>query len=112
MTKMQNPFIWYDLMTPDVEGAKKFYSEVVGWNFIAQMPTYNVASVGKIGVGGIMETPAELKSKVQSILAAITPEQAKTMLPNRYTGFVSGNHATYAPIEKAGVAVGKIKAKS
>ena len=56
--------------------------------------------------------PVELKSKVQSILAAITPEQAKTLLPNRYTGFVPGNHATYAPIEKAGVAVGKIKAKS
>ena len=61
MTKMQNPFIWYDLMTPDVEGAKKFYSDVVGWNFTAQMPAYNVANVGKIGVGGIMETPAELK---------------------------------------------------
>ena len=57
---MQNPFVWYDLMTPDVEGAKKFYAEVVGWNFTAQMPAYNVANVGKFGVGGIMETPAEL----------------------------------------------------
>lgn len=54
----------------------------------------------------------EFKSKVQSALAAITVEQAKTLLPNRYTGFVAGNHATYAPIEKAGLAVGKIKAKS
>ena len=54
----------------------------------------------------------ELKDRVQKILTAITTDQAKTLLPNRYTGFVAGNHATYAPIEKAGLAVGKIKAKS
>ena len=24
-------FIWYELMTPDVEGAKAFYAAVVGW---------------------------------------------------------------------------------
>ncbi|MBV1693581.1 MAG: phosphate/phosphite/phosphonate ABC transporter substrate-binding protein [Hyphomicrobiales bacterium] len=56
--------------------------------------------------------PPELMKQVQSILAAITPEQAKTLLPDRYTGFVVANHATYAPIERAGLAVGKIKAKS
>ena len=25
-------FIWYELMTPDAEGAKAFYDAVVGWN--------------------------------------------------------------------------------
>jgi predicted enzyme related to lactoylglutathione lyase len=60
MTKMQNPFIWHDLMTSDVEGAKKFYAEVVGWNYTQQPPAYTVANVGKIGVGGIMATPPEL----------------------------------------------------
>ena len=55
---------------------------------------------------------AEFKSRVQSILTAISVEQAKTLLPNRYTGFVAATHATYAPIEKAGLAVGKIKARS
>ena len=54
----------------------------------------------------------ELKANVQKILTSITVEQAKTLLPNRYTGFVAGTHATYASIEKAGLAVGKIKAKS
>ena len=34
MSKMQNPFIWHDLMTKDVEAAKKFYADVVGWTFI------------------------------------------------------------------------------
>ena len=27
----KNSFVWYDLMTPDVAGAKKFYSAVAGW---------------------------------------------------------------------------------
>ena len=55
---------------------------------------------------------AELKGNVQRILTAITVEQAKLLLPNRYTGFVLASHADYASIEKAGLAVGKIKAKS
>src|SRR4029078_7818966 len=24
-------FIWYDLLTPDADGSKRFYSHVVGW---------------------------------------------------------------------------------
>jgi len=58
---MQNPFVWHDLMTPDVEAAKTFYADVVGWNYTNQPPSYHVANVGKIGVGGIMETPPEIK---------------------------------------------------
>ncbi len=59
------------------------------------------------------DAPAEPRaSQVQKILTAITQEQAKTLLPNRYTGFVAATHANYAPIEKAGIAVGKIKAKT
>ena len=55
---------------------------------------------------------ADLKANVQKILTAITVEQAKTLLPNRYTGFVPSTHANYSSIEKAGIAVGKIKVKS
>nr|WP_314541233.1 phosphate/phosphite/phosphonate ABC transporter substrate-binding protein [uncultured Massilia sp.] len=50
--------------------------------------------------------------QVQKILTAITVEQAKTLLPPHYTGFVKADHAAYASIEKAGIAVGKIKRKS
>ena len=31
MSDDQGRFIWYELMTPDVEAAKRFYGEVVGW---------------------------------------------------------------------------------
>jgi len=57
-------------------------------------------------------TSNELAKQVQAVLTAITPEQAKSLLPNRYTGFVAADHASYRSIEKAGLAVGKIKAKS
>jgi phosphonate transport system substrate-binding protein len=57
-------------------------------------------------------TPQELIDKVQKILLAITPEQAKTLLPNHYTGFVAATHASYESVEKAGIAVGKIKPKT
>jgi phosphonate transport system substrate-binding protein len=58
------------------------------------------------------DAPKELKAQVRDILTAITPEQAKTLLPPRYTGFIAADHAAYATIEKAGIAVGKIKAKA
>ena len=54
----------------------------------------------------------ELGAQVQRILTAITVEQAKTLLPPRYTGFVPATHASYETIEKAGIAVGKIKARA
>lgn len=54
---------------------------------------------------------ADFGANVQRILTAITEEQAKTLLPSRYTGFVAATHASYDAIEKAGLAVGKIKRK-
>ena len=58
------------------------------------------------------DAPKAFGAQVQKILTAITVEQAKTLLPPRYTGFVAATHASYASIEKAGIAVGKIKPKS
>jgi phosphonate transport system substrate-binding protein len=56
-------------------------------------------------------TSKEFADRVQKILTSITPEQAKTILPPRYTGFVAATHKSYDMIEKAGIAVGKIKPK-
>src|SRR5262245_26922232 len=50
-------FYWNELMTRDVEKAKKFYSSTVGWTFDA-MPmdgaTYWVAKMGDKPVGGML----------------------------------------------------------
>ena len=51
----------------------------------------------------------EFSAQVQKTLTEITVEQAKSMLPNRYTGFVANTHAGYKAIEDAGIAVGRIK---
>lgn len=57
------------------------------------------------------ETSPELAAHIQSILTGITPDQAKTLLAPHYTGFTAATHDTYDVIEKAGIAVGKIKPK-
>ncbi|HSU03976.1 MAG TPA: hypothetical protein VLI93_00225, partial [Acetobacteraceae bacterium] len=51
----------------------------------------------------------DLMAHVQTVLTAITVDQAKSLLPPHYTGFVPATHASYTSIEKAGIAVGKIK---
>ena len=56
--------------------------------------------------------PKDMGAQVQKILTAITVEQAKTLLPPRYSGFVAATHKSYDMIEKAGIAVGKIKPKA
>jgi phosphonate transport system substrate-binding protein len=55
--------------------------------------------------------PKAFSDQVQKVLTSITPEQAKSILPPRYTGFVAATHKSYDMIEKAGIAVGKIKPK-
>jgi len=52
-----------------------------------------------------------LAARIQGILLGITEAEAKTILPNHYTGFVAATHASYKMIEDAGMAVGRIKKK-
>lgn len=54
--------------------------------------------------------PAVIKT-VRDTVAAITEEQAKTIMPPHYTGWVPATHASYKLIEDAGVAIGKLKAR-
>ena len=61
-------FVWHQLMTRDVPGAKKFYSGLVGWK--AQPwpldPAYTVCHAADVPVAGIMEIPADLPAEVPS----------------------------------------------
>jgi len=51
-------------------------------------------------------------SKVQEAVLAISEEQALTLMPKNYTGWVAATHASYKLIEDAGVSVGRLKPKS
>lgn len=58
-------FVWRELLTTDVEAAKGFYGELLGWSFKAAMDmgpmgTYWIASVGETGVCGMMTKPADV----------------------------------------------------
>ena len=43
-------------------------------------------------------------------MLSIDPDQAKTIMPAHYTGWVGATHADYKMIEQAGLAVGALKA--
>ena len=56
-------FFWYELMTTDIEAAREFYADVVGWrpesfqsSDLSGRP-YIVMNAGDRGVGGIMKLP-------------------------------------------------------
>jgi predicted enzyme related to lactoylglutathione lyase len=58
-------FIWYELMTPDAEGAKTFYDSVVGWTISDPEPAYNGyrmigRSDGKFA-GGVLPLTQEMQ---------------------------------------------------
>lgn len=57
MTNVHGEYIWYELMTTDPEGAKKFYDDVVGWN-IGDKPDgdmdYRMIGAGDGFVGGML----------------------------------------------------------
>lgn len=55
------PFIWYDLVTTDMDAATRFYSSVIGWSIAdSGMPgmTYSVLKASGAMVGGMMGMPA------------------------------------------------------
>ena len=58
-------FSWSELITPDPESAKIFYSKVFGWSTRdREMPngTYTTCQVDQHSVAGIMKTPADAPS--------------------------------------------------
>jgi phosphonate transport system substrate-binding protein len=50
-----------------------------------------------------------LVEKVQQLVVAIDADQAKSIMPAHYTGWIAATHADYTMIEQAGLAVGALK---
>ena len=62
-------FCWNELMTRDIEAAKKFYSELIGWNpTYGGMPgmDYTLLKIGDKDAGGMMAMPDEVPKEVPS----------------------------------------------
>ena len=57
-------FVWYELMTTDMEAAKAFYADVVGWGTQdASMPgmAYTLFTAGGASVSGLMDLPEDAR---------------------------------------------------
>ena len=92
-------FIWYELMTPDAEGAKAFYDAVVGWNIgegVAEFNGYRMINTGDGGAaGGVLPLDDEMQQHgarptwlgyisvrdVDSKVAAIEESGGKSLMP-------------------------------
>ena len=62
--KLHGRFVWYDLMSPDVDGSKTFYANVAGWTNEAwetppEMPPYTMWMADDTSIGGLMPLPEE-----------------------------------------------------
>ena len=86
--------------------SRRNFLTIAGAASLGLAPTFQIARAQskklRFGVGPFLPSAEE----------TLTPDEAKALLPNRYTGFVKSNHKMYAVIEKAGIAVGRIKAKA
>lgn len=64
MSNAQGRFVWYELMTTDMEAAKAFYAGVVGWGTQdASMPGmgYTLFTVGNASVSGVLDLPEDAR---------------------------------------------------
>jgi uncharacterized protein len=60
MVNFHGRFVWYELMTTDVEAARAFYTDIMGWRtHDASMPSmaYTLFTVGEASVSGLMSLP-------------------------------------------------------
>ena len=59
--------IWHDLITPDLDGAKHFYSALFGWSYRDIGSNYSVAYSGGDAVGGIFQRPLRTGAQRQPL---------------------------------------------
>jgi predicted enzyme related to lactoylglutathione lyase len=62
--EIRGRFVWYELMTTDLEKAKAFYTAVVGWGVQKLEPsemTYYMWNRGKESIGGLMDLPEQAR---------------------------------------------------
>jgi len=58
MSAASGRFVWFDLMTPDTEGAKAFYGALINWTTTKwSSGDYEMWTAGKEQVGGLMALP-------------------------------------------------------
>ncbi|ANY19969.1 27 kDa antigen Cfp30B [Tsuneonella dongtanensis] len=63
MTEKHGDFVWYELMTTDVDAAEAFYGPLIGWTYEAGGPAgidYRAFSAGDTQIGGVLGLTDEM----------------------------------------------------
>jgi predicted enzyme related to lactoylglutathione lyase len=79
--KSRGRFVWYDLMTTDLEKAKAFYTRVVGWGTqVWEGPQpYTMWTAEGTPIGGLMQLPASEKTPPHWLGYISTPDVAASV---------------------------------
>jgi predicted enzyme related to lactoylglutathione lyase len=73
----QGVFAWDELLTTDVEGAKRFYHEVLGWDsgeLAGLTGTYTLLLKGEVQVAGAMPKPETMQAPPAWLVYVATPD--------------------------------------
>lgn len=79
--KQHGAFSWNELVTSDIEGAKKFYGALLGWELEDMTETeqpYTIAKVGDDMVAGLMPPPQDAEGMPPMWGAYVTVENVDT----------------------------------
>ena len=71
MTESHGRFSWYELLTTDMEAARTFYADVVGWgtqDASAPGNAYTFFRIGQAPVSGMMNLPEEVGARRVAVL--------------------------------------------
>jgi len=60
---MHGQFVWYELTTPDVDAAKKFYPRITGWGIQRFDNDYSMWTNGGVPMGGIFRLNDEMRQQ-------------------------------------------------
>ena len=60
---MHGQFVWYELTTPDVDAAKKFYSRVAGWGTQRFDDDYDMWTTGGVPIGGVIHLRDDMRQQ-------------------------------------------------
>ena len=78
MAMSEGGFVWYELMTSDVEAAAAFYAKVVGWSMAGSgMPgmDYTLAKVGERQVAGLTSFPPDVGHRKPTDVVRLRPRR-------------------------------------
>ena len=60
---MHGQFVWYELTTPDVEGAKKFYPRFTGWGTLPFDNDYTMWTTAGVPLAGLFRLTDEMRQR-------------------------------------------------